>query len=122
MDAVKFIKERDRMCKTHGNCSQCPACLDNECIVARRSSFAPEQQINTVKVWAEQHPVNTQQSVLLKRWPNAARDREGVVNFCPKYVDVNYSCVVESGGERRLKKCNDCRHEFWLQEVEQKER
>lgn len=118
MDAVEYIKERDRMCETYGNCSGCPACLDNQCIVARRSGFAPEQQVNTVKVWAEQNPVKTQQSVLLERWPNAMRDREGLVNFCPKYVDVNFSCVVESGNERRLKKCDDCRREFWTQKVQ----
>lgn len=116
MDAVNFIKEKERMCNTCGSCLLCPAWLDDGGHFSCAKWFADEQ-VNTVKVWAEHHPIKTRQSVLLGQWPNTARDREGLVNFCPKYVDVNFSCVVESGGERRLKKCDDCRREFWLQEV-----
>jgi hypothetical protein len=56
MNTVNFIKEKERMCKTCGSCLLCPAWLDGGCIFSVRSNFAPEQQVNTVKVWAEQHP------------------------------------------------------------------
>lgn len=69
MDAVKFIKEKERMCKTSGSCPLCPAWLDDECIFHVRSSFDPEQQVNTVKVWAEQHPAKTRQDVFLEQYP-----------------------------------------------------
>lgn len=117
MDAVEFIKERDRMCNTYGNCALCPACLDNECIVARRSSFAPEQQINTVTVWAEQHPRKTRQSVFLEQYPEAEIDLNGLLVLCPKRISAEYRDTHKFDGcINRL--CSDCRCEFWAQEVE----
>lgn len=77
MDAVEYIKERDRMCETYGNC------LDNQCIVSRRSGFAPEQQVNTVKVWAEQHPHKTRQDVFIEQYPEAEIDLNGLLAVCP---------------------------------------
>ena len=117
MDAIQFIKERDRMCKTYGNCSQCPACLDNECIVARRSGFAPEQQINTVKVWAEQHPRKTRQDVFLEQYPEALLDVNGLLDMCPAPIFLSHR-LVGGGCRDPHKKCVDCKREFWLKEVE----
>ncbi len=116
MDAVEYIKERDRMCKTYENCSLCPACLDNDCIVTRRSGFAPEQQVNTVKVWAEQHPRKTRQSVFLERYPNAKLDSEGILCLCPEYIYEGDVCA-KMGNCKMF--CYDCRHKFWPQEVEE---
>ena len=117
MDAIQFIKERDRMCKTYGNCSQCPACLDNECIVARRSGFAPEQQINTVKVWADQHPRKTRQDVFLEQYPEARIDANGLLDVCPATI-VKSHRANGGGCIDYHRNCDDCIREFWLQEVE----
>lgn len=116
MDAVEYIKERDRMCKTYENCSLCPACLDNDCIVTRRSGFAPEQQVNTVKVWAEQHQRKTRQDVFLERYPNAKLDSEGILCLCPEYIYAGDVCA-KMGNCKMF--CYDCRHKFWPQEVEE---
>ena len=117
MDAIKFIKERDRMCKTYKQCSLCPACLDNECIVDRRSGFAPEQQVNSVKVWAEQHPAKTRQDVFLEQYPEAEVDLNGLLAVCPAPIFRSHRHA--GGGCLDFNKnCAECRREFWLQEVE----
>ena len=120
MDAVEFIREEIRMCASCRDCIDCPLSNTAYCSVSpkKRSQEEAEEIVRRVKEWSTTHPRKTRQSMLLGQWPNTAKDRGGIVNFCPKYIDVNFSCVVESGGERWLKKCDDCRHKFWMQEVE----
>lgn len=113
MDALTFIKEKERMCKTCGSCILCPAWLDDGCIVSRRSGFAPEQQINTVKVWAESHPLKTRQSVFLEQYPDARLDPENILCICPENVYGEKACIKNCKIS-----CYDCRHQFWMQEVE----
>lgn len=114
MDAIQFIKEKERMCKTCGACRLCPAYLDGECIVNLFSGFAPEQQVNTIKVWAEQHPVKTRQSVFLEQYPNARVAAKGIVKIWPCDVEKNMQNVTYCNSLS----CADCRREFWSQQVE----
>lgn len=117
MDAVNFIREKDRMCKTCGSCRLCPAYLDGECIVNLFSGFTPEQQVNTVKVWAEQHPLKTRQSVFLEQYPEAQISADGVLDVCP--APIFHSHRRDGGGCLNYhKKCADCRREFWMEEIE----
>lgn len=114
MDAITFIKEKERMCKTCSSCFLCPACLDDRCAVGLRSGFTPEQQINIVKVWAEKHPRKTRQSVLLEKFPNAKIDSNGILNLCPSAIYGANACDRYS--DTCL--CNTCRRKFWSKEVE----
>ena len=116
MDAIKFIEEKERMCQTCGSCVLCPAWLDDGCIMSMRSGFAPEQQINAVKVWAEQHPRKTRKTVFLEQYPNARVDSQGIPCICPAGVYGDGVCPKKKEDCRML--CYDCRREFWLQEVE----
>lgn len=116
MDAITFIEERKRMCQTCGSCPLCPAWLDNECIFRVRSSFAPEQQVNTVKVWAEQHPRKTRQSVFLEQYPESEIDLNGILDVCPAPIFRSHRRA--GGGCLDFRKnCSECRSDFWLQEV-----
>ena len=117
MDAVKFIKERDRMCRfCHhaGDCYQCPA-KDCECS-ALEGMVDDDNIVTIVEEWSAAHPRKTRQSVFLEQWPNARIREDGILDIYPCVVCtttkenndckcVNFSCV-------------DCRREFWMQEVE----
>lgn len=124
MDAVKFIKERNRMCKSFdGGCKGCPAfnaCEDELCCaVGQESTLDATAQIAMVEEWSAAHQSKTRQDVFLEQWPNAARDMGGVVNICPKLLDVDISCTDDETERTGLcKDCDDCRREFWMQEVE----
>ena len=116
MDAVKFIKERNRMCTTYTpkHCEGCPA--DNyggegvACIMVDK--IDAERLVPIVEEWSAAHPRKTRQDIFLKQYPNCMIDHDGVVGICPKNVDKNYICDLE-----RFYDCYSCRCEFWSQEV-----
>ena len=122
MDAIKFIRERNRMCRYYFNtalynsCSDCPA-KDATC----SSIKGMEEDDNIVPIvekWSEENPSETRQSRFLKQWPETKLDTEGVVNVCPGGLDQNYR--DEHGECNRMETlCYDCRREFWSQEVEE---
>lgn len=113
MDAIQFIKEKERMCKTCGYCILCPAWFDDGCVVGLRSGVAPEQQINTVKEWSAAHPGKTRQSVFMEQWPDVYLDGNRVISVSPCTVSKEYRDM-----NCDLKDCAECRKEFWLKEVE----
>lgn len=58
MDAIKFIEERNRMCKSFDSgCQMCPAC-DNElhCVVSVMSTLDAKEQAAIVEKWSVEHP------------------------------------------------------------------
>lgn len=114
MDALEFIKERDRMCRFYyhaGECYQCPA-KDCECS-ALEEMIDDDNIVTIVEEWAAAHPRKTRQSVFLEQWPNCMMDGDCVVGMCPRNVEKNYICDLN-----RSAGCPDCRREFWMQEVE----
>ena len=112
MDAIEFIRERNRMCKSFGaSCNNCPADKNASC-----DSFAwKEELIPIVEKWSKENPRKTRQSIFLEQYPNASVVGDtGTPWVYPCYIeqgmkDVNY-CKSLS--------CYDCRREFWSQEVE----
>lgn len=114
MDAVKFIEERNRMCKSFGNrCTGCPA-SNGGCAVGQESTLDAMAQVALVEEWSAEHPRKTRQSVFLEHWPNAKVSVDGVLVFCPQELDGHYTCQ-STGAEMR---CRSCRLKFWMQEVE----
>ena len=108
MDAVKFIEEHRRMYKVTGK--HLPTLAEG---------IPAEDVVKEVEEWSAAHPRKTRQSVFLEQWPNAARDRGGVVNICSKLLDVDISCTDDETERTGLcKACDDCRREFLMQEVE----
>ena len=99
MDAVKFIEERNRMCGT----------------MSEVWGVDAAKIVKNTEEWSAAHPRKTRQSVFLEQWPNARPADDGVLTFCPKRFDFHISCLAEC---HSLKKCSDCRREFWMQEVE----
>lgn len=117
MDAVKFIEERNRMCKSFGNrCTGCPASNDG-CAVGQESTLDAKEQAAIVEKWSAEHPRKTRQSVFLEHWPDADIDCCGVLTICPSPISTSHRNAY--GGCANIGvKCPDCRREFWMQEVE----
>lgn len=115
MDALELLKERRRLCKSYKKCKGCPF-AKNPCTI---SNFASDEEykkiIAVVEQWSKEHPRKTRQNVFLEQWPNAARARDGIMNVCPRLLDVDISCADAKTGLCRV--CDDCRKEFWSQEV-----
>nr|DAL38840.1 MAG TPA_asm: hypothetical protein [Caudoviricetes sp.] len=122
MDVVKFIEERNRMCKSFGDgCTGCPAFKDGDydlcCVVDQESTLDAAEQIAVVEKWSAEHPRKTRQDVFLEQYPEANIDEHGVLNVCPicvssAYRDSNGLCGCPE------KQCAYCCNEFWMHEVE----
>ena len=115
MDAVKFIEERERMCKMYSGCHECPGFDESgACLLGITTGASPSKQIELLEKWIAAHPIKTRQSVFLEQWPNAIVEY-GTLTICPKVV-LGRKGWAEDGCGGIL--CNNCRREFWMQEVE----
>lgn len=108
MDAVKFIEEHRRMYKVTGKHLHTLA-----------EGMPAEDVVKEVKEWSAAHPRKTRQSVFLEHYPDAPRDKENLLTACPKYLNASVSCFVDKNATvKKLKRCDVCRRDFWMQEVE----
>lgn len=114
MDAVRFIEERNRMCKSFDKCSYgCPA-WDGSCKLETGTNleYEADKQVEIVKEWAAAHPRKTRQDVFLEQWPNAALENgTDILRIKPCQID-SVACGINLGC------CDDCRREFWGKVVE----
>jgi hypothetical protein len=105
MDAVKFLKEKKRMCISSGDdsCHGCP--IYAECGILTCAQFQdtlPNQTVKIVEKWAKEHPRETRLSQFLKYYPNAPLDMYGIPHACVKdfgIVEYEYLCSDD---------CTDC--------------
>lgn len=117
MDAVKFIKEINRLCEAQEDCEDCPlighACDVNKAtIMSCYNIESVQKMVQIVEQWAKDHPVKTRQSEFLKLFPNAQKS-DGIINICPILIDEDCKSTSECRGTR----CNVCRQLCWNEEV-----
>lgn len=121
MDAVKYLKEYDRMCKSYG--STCKNCeidkLRNGCEGCSSIVHAhPEKVVAIVEKWSAENPVKTRQSEFLKLFPNAEFNTDGILTIAPCLVDKTFNMSAGSTEECCVKNdCIKCRKEYWHAEV-----
>lgn len=108
MDAVEYVKQRERMCDYYVNCGDCPACDYEWC----SSLNGIPKMIPIVEQWAKEHPVKTRQSEFLKMFPNAVVMTGGVLCIRPCDVDNTIKNLCKTTN------CGICRRDFWLKEIE----
>lgn len=114
MDAVKFLQERKRMCRTYGNCGNCPL-EDENC--GGVLNVDAESLVRAVEEWSAARSHRTRQSVFLEHYPNA-KVREGVLAICPQAVEGDsYNNTCHYG----YKTCDGCRKTYWHAPIDEKE-
>ena len=118
MEALEFLKERKRMCRSFGgSCRGCP-CEKVRCVVnAYVSDDDYKRIVAMVEEWSAAHPRKTRQSVFLEQYPEAAIDSYGVLNLCPTPISKLHRNIYGKCAHAGVK-CDQCRREFWMQEVE----
>lgn len=108
MDAVEFLRAKDRICGD----SECETCiLKAECFdYYHLSTHYWNEMVATVEHWVRDNPERTRQTELLKMFPDCKMD-SGVPAICPKAVDKNYKgdCNICEGSFC----CADCRDAYW---------
>lgn len=118
MDALDFLRERNRMCKSFNWCSEgCPA-WGGSCKLETGTDLECEadKQVQIVKEWAAAHPRKTRKSEFLKMFPNVVLNDKGQPGYCPMTLDTAYhpvgGCVLD------VDICQRCKDTFWGQEVD----
>ena len=122
MDAVEYIKEAKRICKSRSVCKsvsgKCPLLDENGHCTATADICAAdiiektEKAVQIVGQWAKEHPIKTRQSEFLKRFPNAMiNESDGILCITP--CNIEGKSIVCTNG----KSCGDCRRDYWHKEV-----
>lgn len=106
MDAVKYIKEKQRMCTSYEECMDCGLYegKDKEAMDCYTyCTECPEEVVAIVEKWAEEHPRKTFLSDLLEKHPKAMLRKSGIPSFCPVnlgygvelcYYELEHDCVA----------------------------
>lgn len=114
MDALEFLRERKRMCNYYSHCDGCPL-DDSKCVIESSTTDEDCKRIAAaIEQWSKEHPRKTRQSVFLEQWPEAKRV-DNILAVCPKVLDMSFPCWIYNSANVG---CEDCRREFWMQEVE----
>ena len=98
MDAIKYLKEFDRMCKSQPNCKGCPFNHRNNGTETLCLDFLmqnPEKAVDIVEKWSKKHPQKTLLQDFSEKYPNALIPSDGTPIFCPQslgYKSPNYCC------------------------------
>lgn len=79
MDAVKFFKERIRMCNSFEGCASCP--LEPDC-----TDTDPELMVKAVEEWSQAHPKKTIMQDFFEKFPNAPKREDGTPCACPAHL------------------------------------
>lgn len=110
MDAVKFLKEYERMCKSYGyDCGKCGIDkMRNGDGCTSIIHAHPEEAVSIVEKWSDKHPAKTRQSKFLNVFPDV-EICDGTIHICPEIIDKAYKCKGTAN-------CNDCRKDYWLVE------
>ena len=117
MDAVEFLKEKERMCREH-DCFDCPLGKKNnerELGCPALENQYPETAIAIVEQWSREHPIKTRQSEFLKMFPNAKLDQNGYVLIQPCHIEASQRNLEMCD---RMPSCTDCRKAYWFAEGE----
>ena len=114
MDAVEYVKQRNRMCDYYVNCCDCPAGRYEGC----SSLNGIPKMVPIVEKWAKEHSVKTRQSEFLNQYPDAEISDDGLPSVAPCLLDVR---LIHGKSKEDCEKrgvCNKCRRDFWLKEIE----
>ena len=106
MDAVKFIKEWNRMLNIEGKAPCIELC----------TTQTPEETVSMVEKWSSMHSRKTRLDVFLEQHPEEKLNVREVLDLCPIT-----SATYEYGSghcKNPDKSCGLCRREFWLEKVE----
>ena len=119
MDAVIYIRDMQRMCKSRISCNGCELKPGNgkSCM----EGMDPQKCISVVEQWASEHSIKTRQSVFLEQYPETKILEDGAIVICPLAVSAAYREKKEKDGScasLRFGACDECRKAFWLAEVE----
>lgn len=92
MDALKFFRERMRMCDYYSRCFECPRADEPNCNIEEMSDEELKNFVNTVEQWSKEHPQRTRLQDFMEKYPNAQICESGLPSACCKSLGYCKSC------------------------------
>ena len=113
MDAVEYVKNQFRLCRSKDSCYECPLQDKENCCCITDTIEYVEKAVQIVEKWVKDNPVKTRKSEFLKLFPDAE-----MVNiertFCVAHFEPTKKCKGINPSEEQ---CIACRYRFWNEEV-----
>lgn len=116
MDALEFLKTKNRMCE--GGCYICPADISHNAYGIGCESLAryyPEEFVTIVTRWGKQHPHISKLDKLKELFPDV-EESHGVPNLCPRIMQG----ITPSEFRCSTRRCEECLKNYWEGEYVQK--
>lgn len=92
MDALKFLKERIRMCDYYGGmddeCNTCPRAHKGCELSTYRGYDYIKEYIADVEKWSKEHPLRTRLQDFREKYPNVSMEADGTPAIC--CIDLGY--------------------------------
>ena len=107
MDAVKFVKEINRMCKTYHDCSDCPLDKIAYCNIKeiQRNGL---KTIEIVEEWSKNHPQKTFLQDFLEKYPKAPLESDKTPKVCPYQCGYTSETRCEKYSSMKYDNCIEC--------------
>lgn len=114
MDAIKFLKEKNRMtkkCSIH--CADCPLCSEKNttglaCGDLQRANL--EITVAIVEKWSREHPRKTILQDFLEKYPKAELRYNKFPEICPYSLGyaTNKECFLDTDEQFVSEECEEC--------------
>ena len=110
MDALKFVKEFERMCDYYsgGFCRGCPRQEEHNCDSSIMSDEELAKLISDVEKWSTEHPQRTRSQDFLEKYPDAEVLPDGQPVICCARLGYREYCGKSFGGDDCFSQCRDC--------------
>lgn len=96
MDAVEFLKQYQRMCKSYTSCESCK--LYSDCLPSGCLDSDPKTSVRVVEQWSQDHPQKTMMQDFFEKFPNAPKATNGEPMICPYNCGYGNFCCEQSNG------------------------
>lgn len=103
MDAVKFLKEKERMCNYYNRKCENGCPIDGDFPCDFMILMNPNDIVNRVEQWSKEHPRKTRLQDFLEKFPKAKFNELGCPNVC--CADLGYR---EKCSYNEYEICKDC--------------
>lgn len=92
MEALKYLKEKERMCEKLGDCNKCllQDSQSGNCII--KEKYHPEEAVEIVEKWSAENPQKTILQDFLEKYPNATLSSKGVPIYCALHLGYLDKC------------------------------
>ena len=113
MDAVRYLKERMRMCHSFGNtsCGGCPIYAERGILTCTQfQNIFPKQIVEIVKKWSAEQPKKTLLQDFLEKYPKAELIHNKFPEICPYSLGYaeNSQCVLDTEERFCSEECEEC--------------